>query len=72
MDKHSTIQVKSAGHIAFVNGCEYFARGGEVFRAPESAPIMLNGCRCGRWESSVSHFIRFASIFGIDPTAVPV
>ena len=46
---------KSAGHLAFIGDFEYFARSGEVFRAPHYACIMTDGCRCGRWECSVAH-----------------
>lgn len=43
---------KSKGHIAFIDGNEFFKNdSGELIRAPISDAIMPNGRRTGRWEA---------------------
>ncbi|HEY8414379.1 MAG TPA: hypothetical protein VIK99_01270 [Thermaerobacter sp.] len=46
---------KSRGHLAWVitddgRVLEYFSVGGDIYRAPASAPVMTDGIRYGRWE----------------------
>jgi hypothetical protein len=59
---------KSLNHICFAGQFEFYIRDGEVYRAPASACIMSDGCRCGRWECSVGHWSTFGEIilFGIN------
>lgn len=66
----STAEIaKSKGHICFTsdNAVEFFAHGGEVYRAPTSAPLAdmrdrKDPSRHGRWECTVAHFERFRSV----------
>ena len=53
---------KSRGHIMFRGITEYLVVGAEVYRAPTSSPLDIQGYRMGkRWECSVSHFNRYAT-----------
>jgi hypothetical protein len=53
---------QSAGHIRFAGEFEYFAReDAQVYRAPINAPILTDGCRSGRWESSRDHWERLGA-----------
>ncbi len=61
---------KSAGHVAFVDGFEWFTVGTELFRAPIGNVIDTSGHRSGRWESSLEHARRFPTIFPfLEPAA---
>lgn len=61
---------KSKGHIAFQSfkdfDVEFYVKNGEVYRAPLSS-VFENGYRIGRWECSVDHAIRYASVLGLKP-----
>ena len=59
---NTTQSMKSKGHICFQGEFEFFARGGEVFRAKLSDVIDIWGYRFGRWECSVAHYERFRSV----------
>ena len=65
---------KSAGHILFHGDFEFFERGGEVYRAPISAPLadFTNKSRHGRWECSRPHFDRYQDvILGYNKEVIP-
>jgi hypothetical protein len=55
---------RSNGHITFNSGWEWFEVRGEVYKAPQGAPLAdyINGTRHGRWECSRAHFERFKSV----------
>tara|TARA_Y100000310_G_scaffold161372_1_gene161247 strand:+ start:661 stop:966 length:306 start_codon:yes stop_codon:yes gene_type:complete len=64
---------KSKGHIAFVNHAwdpydfEYYIEvDHEVYRAPTSSALDIKGRRMGRWESSLPHALRYASVMGLN------
>lgn len=60
-----SIPVKhSSGHIVATSDgtTEFYARDGEVYRAPMASPVMTDGYRCGRWECSLSHFGHYRNV----------
>lgn len=43
---------KSIGHKEFIGDYEYWiSPSGDLYQAPISNPIMIDGRRCGRWEA---------------------
>lgn len=59
----STIE-KSSGHICFNGNYEYFSYEGEIYKAPLSNCINVQGFRDGRWECSVSHAKLYPKVYG--------
>ena len=62
---------KSKGHRCFCRPAglqsstptvEYFEKGGEIFRAPVSNPVMTDGYRCGRFECHSRQWGHLASL----------
>jgi N12 class adenine-specific DNA methylase len=47
-----TEPAKSAGHIAFKDGFEYYRVGTDLHRAPIDSPVMPDGSRSGRFEAT--------------------
>lgn len=56
---------KSAGHIGFAHGMEYYWRNGELYRAPINNPVFPDGFRCGRWHSNAHAATYFLQQVGL-------
>jgi len=53
----------SKGHLAWEGGSEWYVRDGEIYRAPERAPVMPDGYRSGRWQCSLRHARQHPTVY---------
>lgn len=74
MPEHEHLE-KSRGHLEYyelennMGTVEFFVRNDEVFRAPVKAPVMPDGYRCGRWQTSLSKWPDYrTTVYGDWPT----
>lgn len=55
---------KSIGHIAFVDGFEYYERDGQIYKASISNVMdVRTSQRIGRWECSLEHAKIYPSVY---------